>query len=144
MHSAPPATAQDRSLTRLARSASTPNGRQATAATSAVTVVSRPSSVFPIPNAVSSWRARAPTLPMLAPWTARTPASNSTTRRRAGPPALSVTRSTSVERSAWADSRGRRHYSYPQARFGELARKTIRFQNLPRRRREAWLTAGRS
>ena len=59
MHTAPPATAHERSLTRLVLSASTPTGRQATAPTSAVAVVSRPSCVLPIPKAFSSCPARA-------------------------------------------------------------------------------------
>ncbi len=115
MHTAPPATAHERSLTRLVLSASTPTGRQATAPTSAVAVVSRPSCVLPIPKAFSSCRARAPTLPMLAPWTPRTAASRRTTRKRAGPPALSVTRSTRCDRSACIGSRGCRPHFIPTA-----------------------------
>ena len=66
MPSAQNATAHDRIRTRLARSARAPAGNATAAPTSAVTVVSSPSCVLPMSKAFSSWRARAPILPMSA------------------------------------------------------------------------------
>ena len=97
---------------RRTRSASTPNGIVATAATSAVTVTSSPMSVFVIPSPLRSSVADAPTVAVSAPLKPSTQARTITTRARVAPPRRTSMRdasdrparpvSTSApERSSW-------------------------------------------
>jgi hypothetical protein len=75
-----------RARVRRTRSATTPNGMLATAATNEVTATSRPKSVFPIPRALRSSVAEAPTVAVSAPLRASTHAKMTITRVRSGPP----------------------------------------------------------
>src|SRR5438046_167609 len=79
---------------RRTRSARTPNGRLATAATSEVTVTSRPMSVLLIPNACRSGVADAPTGEASALLSASTDASSTITRVRSAPPSAVVSART--------------------------------------------------
>src|SRR5205085_2886578 len=71
---------------RRTRSASTPNGRLASAATSDVTLTSRPMSVLLIPSAWRSGVADAPTVDASALLSASTAARSTMTRVRPAPP----------------------------------------------------------
>ena len=75
------------------RSARTPNGRLAIAATSEVTVTSRPMSVFVMWSACRSGVADAPTVEASALERARTEASSTITRVRSAPPSAFVSAS---------------------------------------------------
>ena len=99
LHSmAPPqvSRAKPRIQVRLARSASTPNGSEKAAATSAVTETSSPMSVLSMCRACRSSTAAAPTVAVSALARASTQAMISTTLVRAGPP----TATTSCLRAA--------------------------------------------
>jgi hypothetical protein len=87
------ATIAPRVQVRRTRSASTPNGTVATAATSDATVTSRPRSVLLIARACRSCVADAPTVATSALLRPSTPASTKTTRARAAPPRIPVRRS---------------------------------------------------
>src|SRR5579875_3104627 len=83
-------SAKPSSQVRRTRSASTPNGSENTAPTTAVTVTSRPTSVLPMPSARRSSTAEAPTVAVSALASASTHASSTTARVRAGPPTAAV------------------------------------------------------
>jgi hypothetical protein len=74
------------------RSASTPNGSVASAATSDVTVTSRPMSVLEMCRPLRRGVAAAPTVAVSAPFSARTAARTATTRVRSAPPRVASRR----------------------------------------------------
>ena len=77
-----------RARVRRTRSATTPNGMLATAATIEVTATSSPMSVLLIPRAFRNSVAEAPTVAVSAPLRASTQANITMTRVRCGPPSV--------------------------------------------------------
>src|SRR3954451_18294111 len=104
----------------VTRSASTPKGRLAAAATSDVTVTSNPTSVLLIPRSCLSWIAEAPTVAVSALASARTDARRRITRVRSLPPSAVVS-----AREPARPSRPAAAAATPTGRRPELASRAI-------------------
>src|SRR5438552_931726 len=119
---APPST-----RVRVTRSASTPKGRLAAAATSDVTVTSNPTSVLLIPRSCLSWIAEAPTVAVSALASARTDARRRITRVRSLPPRAVVS-----AREPARPSRPAAAAATPTGRRPDLASSAIRTPDVGR------------
>src|SRR5437667_3326898 len=129
--------APPRTRVRVTRSASTPKGRLAAAATSEVTVTSRPTSVLLIPRSCRSWIAEAPTVVVSALASASTDASSRITRVRSLPPRAAVS-----AREPDRPSRPAAAAAMPTARRPAPASSVIRTSPAYARSRESESRAG--